>query len=204
MESFMPLAPATSSTVAATAVKTPINLHNANYGQNPATYRSNSKSHVTPPDLRDLRKCGTVYHTIEQGVIEFQGQSGDRTFIQDLKTKLSDWDGAETTCNPPPPDTSLPGFFEPKRRTPEKVTLPTKEFARKLVDTALDAHILLPVIHRPSFDVSFNLVYSLDRLEYGTREVLFLPLLYAVFALGFLFIESDPENPESHEPISKG
>lgn len=195
MESFLPLAPAMSSTVAVPTVTAPISSY-----QYPATPSPDNNSNVTQPEIR---KYGAAYHTIKQGEIEFQGQSGDRTFFQDLKTKLSDWDGGET-CSQLLPDMSLSGFFEPNRRISDQVTLPTKELARKLVDAALDAQILLPIIHRPSFDVSFNLVYSLDRSEYGKREVLFLPLLYAVLAYGCLLIESDSENQESHEMISKG
>lgn len=195
MESFLPLAPAMSSTVAVPTVTAPISSY-----QYPATPSPDNNSNVTQPEIREY---GAAYHTIKQGEIEFQGQSGDRTFFQDLKTKLSDWDGSET-CSQLLPDMSLSGFFEPNRRISDQVTLPTKELARKLVDAALDAQILLPIIHRPSFNVSFNLVYSLDRSEYGKREVLFLPLLYAVLAYGCLFIESDSENQESHEMISKG
>lgn len=201
MGSLMPLAPAKPSTVTVPTVTSSIDSHNANYGKCPATPKPHNNSNVNPPETR---KYGTAYHTIEQGEIEFQGQSGDRTFIQDLKTKLCDWDGGEITCSQLPPDRSLPGLFEPKRQTSDQVTLPTKELARKLVDAALDAQILLPIIHRPSFDVSFNSIYSLNRLEYGTREVLFLPLLYAVLAYGCLFMGSYSKNQDGYEMIAKG
>lgn len=200
MRYSLPLAPATSTAVSAPTVTVPLVSHSGSLDQYQGTV-SRSSNHAT---AAELAKSGTAYHTIEQGEIEFQGQSADRTFIQDLKEKLGDWPGGDTTLSQLPPDMPLPGFFEGDRQLCDEVALPTKDLATKLVNAALDAQILLPIIHRPNFDAFFNLIYSLDKSEYSTREVRFLPLLYAVLAYGCLHVESDARNRGSPEMISQG
>ncbi|KAJ5556051.1 transcriptional regulator family: Fungal Specific TF [Penicillium frequentans] len=198
LESLRPLAPATSSAVSTPKVTVPITTHNGSFGE---TSVSGSDNNAT---FSKLERCGTAYHNIEQDEIEFQGHSSDRTFIQDLKAKVDDWPGCDITRHQLPPNISSPGFFELNSQLSDEVSLPNKELARKLVDTALDAQILSHVIHRPSFDVSFNLIYALEKLEYGRREVMFLPLLYAVIAYGCLFIEPDRGDERIENMASQG
>jgi hypothetical protein len=198
LESLRPLAPATSSAVSTPKVTVPITTHNGSFGETSVSISDNNAT------SSKLERCGTVYHNIEQDEIEFQGHSSDRTFIQDLKAKVDDWPGCDITRHQFPPNISSPGFFELNNQLSDEVSLPNKELARKLVDTALDAQILSHVIHRPSFDVSFNLIYALEKLEYGRREVMFLPLLYAVIAYGCLFVEPDRGNERGENMASQG
>lgn len=182
MESYIPLAPVTSMSGSTPTISAP--------------------PEISPRDNNDTTTKS--YHTIEQGEMEFQGYSADRTFIQELKEKLGDWPGGDTTRSQLPPSLSVPGLFDLDDRLSDEATLPTKEWATKLVETALDAQILLQIIHRPSFDASFSLIYSLDRPEYSMREVKFLPLLYAVLAYGCLFIESGSVSSGHNEMLSQG
>ena len=182
MESYIPLAPVASMSGSTSAIPAP--------------------PEISPRDNNDTTTKS--YHTIEQGEMEFQGYSADRTFIQELKEKLGDWPGGDTTRSQLPPSLSVPGLFDHDDRLSVEATLPTKDWATKLVETPLDAQILLQIIHRPSFDASFSLIYSLDRSEYSMREVKFLPLLYAVLAYGCLFIESESDSPGDNEMLSQG
>lgn len=184
MESYIPLEPGTPTTVSTPTITAPAVSHSETRPR---------EDNVTP---------AKAYHAIEQGEIEFQGYSADRTFIQELKEKLGDWPGGDTTRSQLPPGKPVPGFFDLDARLSDEVNLPTKESATKLVEAALDAQILLHIIHRPSFDVSFNLIYSLDRSEYSIKEMKFLPLLYAVLSYGCLFVESG--NPVGDEMILRG
>lgn len=184
MESYIPLEPGTPTTVSTPTIAAPAVSHSETRPR---------EDNVTP---------AKAYHAIEQGEIEFQGYSADRTFIQELKEKLGDWPGGDTTRSQLPPGKPVPGFFDLDARLSDEVNLPTKESATKLVEAALDAQILLHIIHRPSFDVSFNLIYSLDRSEYSIKEMKFLPLLYAVLSYGCLFVESG--NPVGDEMILRG
>ena len=186
MESYISLAPVTSTTISTPTVTAPVVSH----------------SETRPRE--DNATPAKAYHAIEQGEIEFQGYSADRTFIQELKDKLGDWPGGDTTRSQLPPGKPVPGFFDLDARLSDEVTLPTKESATKLVEAALDAQILIHIIHRPSFDVSFNLIYSLDRSEYSIKEMKFLPLLYAILSYGCLFVKLDSGNPVGDEMISRG
>ncbi|KAH0490206.1 hypothetical protein TgHK011_001686 [Trichoderma gracile] len=143
---------------------------------NPATRKTDSE---------EIGKCATAHHFIEQGEIEFHGTSAERTFMEELMGKLGDSSVTHTRL----PIHSVPGLFNSDARHSDDVPLPTRDQARRLVEAALDAQVLLHIIHRPSFDFSFHMIYSLDPSEYSLKERRFLPLLYAVLAFGSLFID---------------
>ncbi|KAL7808394.1 fungal-specific transcription factor domain-containing protein [Trichoderma gracile] len=143
---------------------------------NPATRKTDSE---------EIGKCATAHHFIEQGEIEFHGTSAERTFMEELMGKLGDSSVTHTRL----PIHSVPGLFNSDARHSDDVPLPTRDQARRLVEAALDAQVLLHIIHRPSFDFSFHMIYSLDTSEYSLKERRFLPLLYAVLAFGSLFID---------------
>jgi hypothetical protein len=70
--------------------------------------------------------------------------------------------------------------------------LPSKDVARQLCDNAInDAASLLRVVHYPSFLKQLDAVYETPPESYGNAENVFLPLLYAVMALGTLFSKDD-------------
>ena len=156
---------------------------------------------TAPAELGNRDK---VYHAVEQDEIEFRGYSADRSFIQCLNVKLGDWRGGDVTWQQLPSRTSAPAFFEVEGQTPARVTLPERAIAARLVDAALDAQILLCILHRPSFDVSFNLVYSLEEADYSAKEQKFLPLLYAIFAYGCLVIDPGSYGPGCDKKVSQG
>lgn len=70
--------------------------------------------------------------------------------------------------------------------------LPPKEEARMLCNIALmDGGVLLRVVHIPTFNDSMDCIYETLPETYGNAENTFLPLLYAVLALGCLFTKKD-------------
>lgn len=80
---------------------------------------------------------------------------------------------------------------------PAGTDLPSKPEARVLCDNALiDAGALMRVVHLPSFYKSMDRIYELQPDNYGNAENTFLPLLYAVLALGSLFSKKDAEIDE--------
>ncbi|KAF2275428.1 uncharacterized protein EI97DRAFT_450995 [Westerdykella ornata] len=81
---------------------------------------------------------------------------------------------------------------------PPATDLPPKAEAKALCDSALiDSGALMRVVHLPSFYKLLDRVYDVSPDSYGSAEHSFLPLLYAVLALGTLF--SSPEEPsEEH------
>lgn len=105
MESYIPLAPVASMSGSTSAIPAP--------------------PEISPRDNNDTTTKS--YHTIEHGEMEFQGYSADRTFIQELKEKLGDWPGGDTTRSQLPPSLSVPGLFDLDDRLSNEATLPTKE-----------------------------------------------------------------------------
>ena len=172
-------------------------------------YNGNTGANLEPTEDADeessdveIAKCSNAFHVIEQGKIEFQGYSADRSFIQGMRDKLRDWHG-DTTRKRLPVNNQLASLFDIDSRAAGNVPLPVKQHALKLVEAAFDAQLLLYFIHRPTFDSTFNLIYSLESSEYTWREERFLPLLYAVFAYGGLFVTSKPHDAGYEEMILK-
>lgn len=141
------------------------------------------------PQAQAAQPGAKVFHPTEKGDLEFTGYSADRTFIEGFKHKLGDW-ALDATHKRVPAAFAVPGLFDTTRGPPVDIDLPPKHVARKLVDAALDGQILFGIVHRPSFDNLFTLVYSLDRSHYSLEEWRFLALLYAVLAYGGLFIDA--------------
>ena len=72
--------------------------------------------------------------------------------------------------------------------TPIAMFLPSRKVADKLITSALDdACALESFIHRPTFDRLLTRVYATNPLEFSSEERSFVPLLYAILALGCLF-----------------
>lgn len=70
----------------------------------------------------------------------------------------------------------------------EIIPLPPREVAMELATSALnEACALFNFVHKPSFFSMLEAVYSLNPAQYTDKEHRFLPLLYAVLALGYLF-----------------
>jgi hypothetical protein len=154
--------------------------------------------------LEDLAKPSPGFHIINQGEIEFQGNSGDRSFLQSFREKLNDWSDSTAAQEHLTPNVAVPDFFVPDLQAAAGVTLPARDWAVKLAEAALDAQMLTSIVHRPSFSTSFDLIYALEGSDYSVREKKFLPLLYAIFAFGCLFVESETETLERDAIVLQG
>ncbi len=149
--------------------------------------------------------CGTIaYHITTRGNIEYQGGAGERTFMQGFKDRLNNWPDDDFFHEILTSTSSTPDLLASVSQKSTDITLPSKELAAELVDAALDAHSFLSIIHRPSFYASFDLLYNLHEVDYGIAEKRFLPLLYAVFAYGSLYVESGPFGLDWVETVSRG
>lgn len=151
-----------------------------------------------------ISKRDGIYHAVQQDEIEFQGYSADRSFVRSLDANLGSWYGGELSWQQLPAPAQVPTFFEVERQAAVRITLPEKELAAKLVNAAFDAQILLCLVHRPSFETSFNLVYSLEETNYSVSEKRFLPLLYAVFAYGCMAIPPGSYGLGCEHKLSQG
>jgi hypothetical protein len=94
-------------------------------------------------------------------------------------------------------DSPNSNHLSPAESTPinnSSTDLPSKEEAQSLCDKALtDAGALLRVVHVPSFYKSLDRIYDTSSDNYTNADNSFLPLLYAVLALGTMFSESSTQ-----------
>ncbi|PYI04673.1 hypothetical protein BO78DRAFT_408877 [Aspergillus sclerotiicarbonarius CBS 121057] len=122
-----------------------------------------------------------------QGEARFGVSSADRAFIERLKAELGDWPGADFDSRLRIREKPGVKLFQSANPAPRVVALPPRDRAEHLTNIALDASVLYHVVHRPTFDSAFELLYSLDRSDYGEGEMRHIPLVYALMALGCLF-----------------
>ncbi|RAH68947.1 fungal specific transcription factor domain-containing protein [Aspergillus aculeatinus CBS 121060] len=140
----------------------------------------------------------------EEGRLEARhhGSSGERSFIERLKLELGDSPGIDFESRLRVKERLAPRLFllgVPNCLSRTSAPLPQRERAQILVNQALDAHLLYNALHRPTFTSVFQLLYSLDREDYGESEINHFPLLYSLMAVGCLFEKHNEHHPA--EPL---
>jgi hypothetical protein len=92
---------------------------------------------------------------------------------------------------PSSPNSTL-SFADSSNAVPTGADLPSKDEAQNLCDAAIvEASAMLRVVHLPTFYKQFDRMFELSPDQYGNTENSFLPLLFAVLALGKLFSKHD-------------
>jgi hypothetical protein len=100
------------------------------------------------------------------------------------------------------PSISEDQSFEPARNS---MMLPPRDIAFDLISSALDkACALLKFVHEPSFYSMLDQLYLVDPEQYSSEQNKFLPLLYAVFAVGCLFSNNERALFGSAHAVSQG
>lgn len=170
----------------------------------PGESMENTSTCGTVDDSFDQNKFVTSQHAIGKGGGDYQGYSGDKAFIQRMREKLRDWPGSEAHRRLILPDRPVPDLFDPDRGLATAACLPPKDKAQILIDAALDTHSLFPILHRPTFDYCCNLLYTVGVYDYGVQELRFLPLLYAVLALGCVSVQQGVEGFSREQIMAEG
>lgn len=149
----------------------------------------------------------------DRGRSEYYGNSSGLSWIRRIRDQFGEAAGKEPS---PPRSTAIvrgremgEDFESPITPTHEQESpfnyfnkkasakLPSKEVAQQLCGSALnDASALLNICHKPSFFTSLNRIYDIQSSEYAAEDKRFLPLLFAVMALGALFDKSDESELE--------
>lgn len=149
----------------------------------------------------------------EHGNWDYHGQSSGLSFMRGIEQEYGD------IINGKAPSSSLFKYRAPSQvldsptshaspadssaTHPTGNDLPPKKIARILCDNALiDAGAMNRIVHLPTFYKSFDRIYDVAPDNYGNAENTFLPLLYAVLALGTLFpksnVQTGPSGIEGH------
>ncbi|PWY88160.1 hypothetical protein BO70DRAFT_359646, partial [Aspergillus heteromorphus CBS 117.55] len=115
------------------------------------------------------------------------GSASDRAFIERLKAELGDWATADFDSRLRLREKPGVQLFQSRSPSAHTVSLPPRDRAEYLINLAIDASVLYHVLHQPTFDATFELLYTLDRNDYGEGEMRHIPLVYALMAFGCLF-----------------
>ncbi|KAF2232946.1 hypothetical protein EV356DRAFT_568417 [Viridothelium virens] len=143
----------------------------------------------------------------EDGYWDYHGHSSGLSFVRRMRESLGDLMGPEGQATPFIKSRPLSQVFEsptsnnesPLESTSSMVDLPAKHCAIKLCGHALyDATALLKVVHQPTFFRLLDRVYDYGVENIGNTEQKFLPLLYAVLALGCLFASDEDSTLEKY------
>lgn len=140
----------------------------------------------------------------DEGHWDFHGHSSGMVFLQRLRQQFGELFGnsegpttllakpryfgsdSQAYDSPPPGDfpsdlTGSPGF-----------DLPSKEVAYQLCDlTMSDACCLMRFMHKPTFWTMFDKIYDTSSDSWGVEEHRYLPLLYAILAVGTMFAKGE-------------
>ena len=137
----------------------------------------------------------------DRGNWDFHGHSSGLVFLRRMRQQFGDLMG----------DSEIPSSTFLKIRPTSKVfdspmssdsptdpsipitsDLPSKECGRSLCENALDdACALMRFAHKPSFYEMFDRIYDTPPEQYGNEENRYLPLVYAVMAVGSLFAKTE-------------
>lgn len=146
-----------------------------------------------------------------EGNSSYHGHGSTSAFVRCIKERLSDIPGStsglESIIRPPrdiQPSTTLGTPDRIPNCTNLKSLLPTEGIARTLVLSALDdACVLFRFVHQPSFYATFDRIYHTDH-QLSTKEERFVPLLYAVLAVGSLYSRNCEFENSSTQAVSEG
>ena len=155
--------------------------------------------------LESMVKATGQLELDEEGYWDYHGHSSGVSFMRWMKEQFGDIispaPGAFVKYRPmsqildspksavdSPSDANLPL---------SSVDLPSRADAKHLCECALvDAGTLVRCVHIPSFFNSVDHIYDTPLESYGHTENTFLPLLYAVLALGTLFSQNSTGSDE--------
>jgi hypothetical protein len=172
----------------------------------PTDSRVPVQHHVPPPHSEDVSdshleamvKATGQLDLDEEGNWDYQGHSSGLSFMRGLRQfddmfQIPSDDSPSLKQRTLSNDAPSPSVLSIAGSTsPSSVALPNQEEARALCDSAINQYsAMLRVVHLPTFYKQMDRIYEVPSEDYGTAETSFLPLLYAVLALGKLYSEHD-------------
>lgn len=196
---ILPNAPATFGQLPPRDIKPPAQPAQAD--RKPPT--DTNKDH----QLESMVKATGQLDLDEDGYWDYHGHSSGLSFVRRMRESMGDLMGPEGQATPFIKSRPLSQVFESPTSNHESpfdssssgVDLPAKHCAVQLCNHALnDASALLKVVHQPTFFRLLDRVYDYGAENGGNSEQRFLPLLYAVLALGCLFSSDEDSTLEKY------
>jgi hypothetical protein len=143
----------------------------------------------------------------EEGNWDYHGHSSGLSFMRGLR-QFGDMFQAPPDSSPslkyrnmsvdPPSPSSTRSPAASSTALPSGTELPNKKEAISLCENAIiDAGAMQRVVHLPTFYKQLDRMYEIPTENYTTTENSFLPLLYAVLAVGKLFSQGERDVDKS-------
>ena len=141
----------------------------------------------------------------DQGHWDYHGHSSGYAFMRKFRAQFGEQflPASKPRVNPKQrnisqmlesPRSAQSSEFEGNMST-AAMDLPPREAAIELCRSTLDdCCALMKPLHRPTFFRRLHSIYDTDPDQYTNEQMKFLPLLYVVMALGFLFSRTEDEN----------
>ncbi|TKA62341.1 hypothetical protein B0A49_10847 [Cryomyces minteri] len=163
-----------------------------------------SSENMKDPHLESMVKATGQLDLDEQGYWDYHGHSSGLSFVRRMREQMGDIMGPEGNSTPFVKTRPMSQVFESPMSnvgSPMDVLpspeLPSQTVARQLCSNSVnDASALLRVVHQPTFWKSFDRIYSTAPENYNGEDIRFLPLLYVVIALGYLFAKEEHSDLE--------
>jgi len=154
-----------------------------------------ARADASDSHLESMVKATGQLDLDEDGNWDYHGHSSGLSFMRRIQQDFGHIIGDKSPFKYRPysqvfdsPGSAHPSPADSSTLQAAATDLPSKREARHLCDNALiDAGALLRVVHLPSFNTSFEQIYEATPENYNDADNSFLPLLYAVLALGTLF-----------------
>jgi hypothetical protein len=136
----------------------------------------------------------------EQGNLEYHGHSSGLSFVRRMREQWGEVMLPQGHGTPFVKSRPMSQVFDSPRSVNDSplesssthAELPPKDVALQLCDSAInDAASILRVVHYPTFLRQVDRLYEVPQESYGNEENVFLPLMYAVMALGTLFSKDE-------------
>lgn len=152
----------------------------------------------------------------DQGNWNYQGPGSTSAFVRRITERLSNVSSSKPASSPLPnyslrPQLSqYPSIAYSQDTTTQyhariSVPLPSIEIACDIVSRSLDdGCALYKFIHQPTFYRMFNRMYNIHSSQYQKDEIIFLPLLYAAIAVGYLYSDSELAHLGCAYAVSQG
>ena len=201
-------------------------LHNGIFPNAPSTFGQIAANDIRPlvqqtPVERKPTADGNKDHQLESmvkatgqldldenGYWDYHGHSSGLSFVRRMRESLGDdLMGPEGQATPFIKSRPMSQVLEspssnhesPFESTASSVDLPAKHCAIQLCGHALnEASPLLKITHQPTFFGLLDRVYDYGAENGGNTEQKFLPLLYAVLAVGCLFANDEGSTLEKY------
>ncbi|KAH6633487.1 fungal-specific transcription factor domain-containing protein [Boeremia exigua] len=144
----------------------------------------------------------------EEGNWDYHGHSSGLSFMRGLR-QFGDMFQVPPDSSPslkhrnmsvdPPSPSSTRSLAASSTALPSGTGLPNKKEALSLCENAIiDAGAMQRIVHLPTFYKQLDRMYDTPAEDYTNAENSFLPLLYAVLALGKLFSQGENEADKSN------